>query len=138
MFPSLQFTILSAFRSSKFARFVAVGAFCFALNLGVLYVLVGLVGWPYLLAMLVSIVVANGSGFLLNRHFTFAAQARDFWGELRRYFTVNLGAFALNLALMALLVSGLHIPYLWASALLGIAFAAANFMLHSNWSFAPR
>ena len=117
---------------------MAAGAFCFALNLGVLYVLVNLAGWHYLLAMLVSIVVANGSGFLINRRFAFADQAQDFWRELQRYITVNLGAFALNLLLMWLLVSALHVPYLWASALLGIGFAAANFILHSNWSFGRR
>lgn len=124
--------------NSAFGRFLTVGAFCFALNLAVLYVLVDRCGAHYLVAMLVSIVLANGSGFLLNRRFTFAGQARNFWGELGRYFTVNLGAFALNLALMALLVSGFHLPYLWASALLGIAFASVNFVLHRNWSFARR
>ena len=126
------------FVRSAFARFLMAGAFCFALNLAVLYVLVDRVGAHYLVAMLVSIIVANGSGFLLNRRFTFADQAHNFWRELGRYFTVNLGAFALNLLLMALLVSGLHIPYLWASALLGIAFASANFLLHRKWSFAQR
>ena len=120
---------------SPFARFLALGAFCFALNLGILFVLLDGLGLHYMLALLVSLVVSNGSGFLLNRRFTFAAQAHDVWRELRRYFAVNMGGFALN---MALLVSGLKMPYLWAKALLGVAFASVNFLLHSNWSFARR
>lgn len=124
--------------NSRFARFLGLGAFCFALNLGILYVLVSLLGVHYLLAMLVSLVVANGSGFLLNRRFTFAGSAHNFWRELLRYFMVNMGAFALNFALMAFLVSGLKVPYLWANALLGVVFASVNFLLHSNWSFARR
>ena len=123
---------------SPLARFLVLGAFCFALNLGILYVMVSLLGAHYLLAMLVSLVVANGIGFLLNRRFTFAGNAHNFWRELRRYFAVNLGAFALNFALMALLVSGLKVPYLWANSLLGVAFASVNFLLHSKWSFARR
>ncbi len=122
----------------SFARFLATGALCFALNLGVLWFMVEICGVHYLAAMLVSILAVNGGGFLLNRRFTFAAQATDFWPELRRYFTVNLGAFALNLGLMAFLVDGLKFPYLGASALLGITLSITNFLLHSRWSFAPR
>ncbi|HEX8463421.1 MAG TPA: GtrA family protein [Abditibacterium sp.] len=121
-----------------FARFLIVGATCFSVNLAVLYCSTVLWGWHYLGGMSLSIVIVNTLGFVLNRNWTFSSGHAAFWTELLRYYTVNLGAFALNLALMAVLVSGLGLPTLLASALLAVAMTGANFLLHKNWSFAAR
>lgn len=123
--------------ASPLPRFLVVGATCFTLNLGVLYGLNTLAGWHYLAAMGVSIALANTLGFALHRAWTFGSQ-HSFWRELGRYYTVNMGAFALNLGLMALLVSGLGASPLAASAFLAVLMTGANFLLHKNWSFAPR
>lgn len=130
--------IRPAFLSARFGRFLVVGATCFALNLGVLYLGTEVWKWHYLAAMLLSILLANTLGFALNRVWTFESRRNPFWRELGRYYTVNLGAFALNLGLMAVLVSGLGAPPLTASAFLAIAMTGANFLLHKKWSFASR
>jgi putative flippase GtrA len=123
---------------SDFVRFLCVGATCFTLNLGVLYVVTEKLGAHYMVAVLVSILLTNALGFVLNRRWTFASQSSLFWRELGRYFTVNLGQFALNLLLMAILVSGFGMPYLGASAAIALVMTGGNFLLHKNWSFAVK
>ncbi|RYG64918.1 GtrA family protein [bacterium] len=121
-----------------FIRFLCVGGTCFAVNLGVLYLVTEFLGAHYLVAMAVSIVVANSLGFILNRNWTFESRSASIWRELVRYFTVNLGQSALNLALMAFFVSVLGVHYLVASAGIAIVLTGANFLLHKNWSFNSR
>jgi putative flippase GtrA len=123
---------------SDFVRFLCVGATCFTLNLGVLYIVTEKLGAHYMVAVLVSIILTNALGFVLNRYWTFARQPGFFWVELGRYFTINLGQFALNMLLMAILVSGFGVPYLAASAAIALVMTGANFLLHKNWSFAAR
>ncbi len=119
-------------------RFLSVGAFCFALNLLVLWFCTRVLGWHYLLGVVVSLILVNGLGFWLNRAWTFRVageEATPFWRSLGRYYVVSAGAFALNLALMALFVEGAHFPPLAASALVGVLLTAGNFALHRGWTF---
>lgn len=47
----------------------------------------------------------------------------------------SLAAVALEALLLTLLVSGLHLHYLVASALGALAYFAASFVLHRRWTF---
>ena len=85
--------------------------------------------------MLISIIIVNSIGWLANRTWTFTSQNRNKLSEYARYLTVNLGSFALNLALMALLVSVLGVHYLIASTLIAAGLTIINFSLHRDWSF---
>lgn len=122
---------------APFGRFLGVGGLCFALNLLVLWLGTRVLGIHYLGAVVISALVCGVVGFALNRVWTFEARG-DFWPQLGRYLVVNAGAFALNIALTALLVSGLGVPVLLASSGLAIALAALNFVLHGKWSFKTR
>lgn len=122
----------------QLGRFVCVGAASFALSLSVLWLGTGVLGAHYLASTLFSLVFVGALSFGFQRRWVFASQRADWKRELGRFYVVNSGAFALNLALMALLVSGFGVPYLWASAIVGIALTAFNFLLHRNWSFSRR
>jgi putative flippase GtrA len=129
---------LTFLHDPRFLRFVLVGGLCFLTNLTVLYLATERLGLHYLVAMGISIVIANTLGWALNRRWTFASRSRDAWAEFGRYVTVNLSGFALSLGLMALLVSGLGLHYLIASALIAAALMLVNFVVHRSWSFADR
>ena len=122
----------------QLGRFVCVGAASFALNLLVLWLGTGVLGAHYLVSTLFSLVLVGALSFALQRRWVFASRRAHWQRELGRFYVVNSGAFALNLALMALLVSGLKVPYLWASAIVGVVLTALNFLLHRNWSFSRR
>ena len=125
-------------RDRRWLRFVLVGGTCFLANLVVLYVGTDVLGWHYLVSMAASIAVANSLGWLLNRGWTFRSTNVRRLPEFARYLAVNLAATVVSLALMALLVSGLGVHYLLASALLAAVFMVINFIAHRDWSFAPR
>lgn len=122
----------------ELGRFLCVGGTCFTLNLVILYLLVERLAVHYLVAVAFSILVTNALGFVLNRNWTFVSRTASWWRELLRYLTVNLGQFALNFGLMGLLVSGIGVSYLVASALIAVVMTGANFLLHKNWSFAAK
>lgn len=122
-------------RGSQFLRFAFVGGGCFVLNVVLLYVCKEVLHLHYFLASALALLLVSAVSFFLNRRLTFRAQGVHLWRELGRYYTVNLGSFALNLGLMALLVEFLKVHYLLANVLVGIGLMAANFWLHKNWSF---
>lgn len=137
--PSLQRDAVAAHAvAPQLARFICVGAASFALNLLVLWLGTSVIGAHYLASTLFSLIFVNGLSFCLQRGWVFASRSPDWKRELGRFYGVNSGAFAINLGAMALLVSGFHLPYLAASALIGVALTAFNFVLHRNWSFARR
>lgn len=119
-------------------RFVMVGGLCFMVNLLVLYVATDIWGWHYLLSMLLSIAVANTLGWFLNRVWTFGSSSSTLLAEYIRYLTVNLSSFAFSLLSMAVLVTGVGVHYLVASALNAVVLTVFNFLAHRGWSFAER
>lgn len=126
------------FHDLRWWRFLAVGALCFIVNGLVLYVGTDLAGLHYLVSMLISIFIANTLGWALNRRWTFGSRSQDCLAEYTRYVVVNLSGFLFSLVLMALLVSGLGVHYLLASAGMAVVLAAFNFMAHRGWSFAEK
>lgn len=115
-----------------------VGGLCFMVNLLVLYVATDIWGWHYLLSMLLSIAVANTLGWFLNRVWTFGSSSSTLLAEYIRYLTVNLSSFAFSLLSMAVLVTGVGVHYLVASALNAVVLTVFNFLAHRGWSFAER
>lgn len=122
-------------KDPRWPRFLLVGGSCFLINLIILYLCTDLLGIHYLISMLISIIVVNSIGWLANRTWTFTSQNRNKLTEYARYLTVNLGSFALSLALMAVMVSALGVHYLIASTLIAAGLTIINFSLHRDWSF---
>ncbi len=125
----------NSLKDPRWPRFLLVGGSCFLINLVILYLFTDLLDIHYLISMLISIIVVNTIGWLANRTWTFTSQNSNKLAEYTKYLTVNLGSFALSLALMAVLVSALGIHYLIASALIAAGLTIINFTLHRDWSF---
>lgn len=119
-------------------KFFIVGGICFATNIAVLYLGVDVAGLHYLAAMGISIVVAYSLGWYLNRVWTFRSRAADTLAEYSRYILVNLGGMVGSCAFMWLLVSGLGVHYIAASAGIAAMMAMINFIAHRDWTFRNR
>ena len=74
-------------------------------------------------------------GFLLNKVITFGTPREHARIELPRYFIAMATSFALNVALMYLLVSVLGLWYLAASILVAVILVVGNFVTSDRWSF---
>jgi glycosyltransferase involved in cell wall biosynthesis/putative flippase GtrA len=116
-------------------RFALVGALNAGLNLALLWVMVSLLGVPYLLACAVLFVLLNWVGYRLNKSLTFRLGTGIRYREAMRYFAVMGLSLALNLAMMVVLVDHWHVPYLWASLIVTLALACMNFLAHRDLTF---
>lgn len=119
-------------------RFALSGGLCFVVGTALLWVATDVWHFHYLFSTGLGCLVTNALGFTLHRRWAFADRATHFWRELGRYYVVNIGSLTLNLALMAVVVGGLRVPYLAASMGLSLILALGNFVLHRHWSFGAR
>jgi putative flippase GtrA len=117
--------------------FLLVGGASYLLNVIVLMCCVELLGLHYVAAMAVSFLVVVSAAHYVNRRVTFRSQA-SYLQELGKYNVVNLGQFAIGLALMALLVELGRLPYLLANAVAAILLTIVSFVAHKTWTFADR
>lgn len=121
--------------SPRLLRFLLVGAAMTLCNLFLLWLLIDLLGVPLLAACTLSFFVLNLLGYLTNKGFTFRLPVRPEWRELLRYYIVMAISLAINLALMALLVTRWNWHYLTASVAVTILLAAFNYLGHADFTF---
>jgi putative flippase GtrA len=119
----------------RVAAFVLVGGFCLAANTMLLWALTSGLGIHYLASTVVAFVAITPLGFLLNKVITFGTPRAHARIELPRYFAAMAASFAMNLALMYLLVSVLGIWYLAASLLVAVTLVVFNFVTSDRWSY---
>jgi putative flippase GtrA len=120
----------------QFARFLAVGAVGYVVNLAAFAGAAHGAGLDFRLAATVSFVLALLTTFGLNRHFTFAAGDGPLAQQLGRYAVVNLAGFVTNLVVLVILVSGVGVLKLPAEAIAAAVAAPVNFAGNRLWAFA--
>lgn len=89
---------------------------------------------PYLVVLLMAHVVAVLEAFVLHRRVTFRAQGH-LWLDLLRFQSVYLGALALNLVLLPLLVELGGVPVLLAQPIVLLVVALGTYAGHKSFSF---
>jgi len=130
---------------AEFVRFAAVGAAGFAVDAGVLTLLVSLLGSNVYAARAVSFAVAVFVTWLINRRWTFANRGvgpvPSAGAEYARYVAVqvtgalaNLGVFVVVLAIEPTLVRYPVLPLAFGA----VAGLAVNFVGARTWVFAQR
>ena len=101
------------------------------------YLLVG--GWNTVssfVLFVVTVVISVLMAFVLHRRFVFEGAMEGHWpGQLLRFSQVYAGAFAINLALLPVLVELVGLPVLVAQAVLFVTTVTASFVGHRRWSF---
>src|SRR4051794_1357705 len=119
---------------AQLARFGAVGASGYAVNLAVYSVALG-AKVEYRAAAAAAFAVALVNNFAWNRLWTF----RDATGHLApqacRFVLVSGAAFIVSLALLSLLVRDAGAPKLIAQAIAIVAVTPVSFLANKLWSF---
>jgi putative flippase GtrA len=118
----------------QLARFCAVGASGYAINLAVYTVLLKWAGLHYLGAASVSFLVAVTNNYWWNRHWTFAGQKGHFAYQGMRFAVVSAVALVANLGILRVLVA-LGVGKVLAQAIAIIAVTPLNFIGNKLWSF---
>ena len=118
----------------QLARFCAVGASGYAINLAVYTILLKWAGLHYLGAAFVSFLVAVTNNYWWNRHWTFRGQKGHFAYQGIRFAVVSAVALVANLGILRVLVA-LGVGKVLAQAIAIIAVTPLNFIGNKLWSF---
>jgi putative flippase GtrA len=121
-------------RAAQPARFLVVGAFGYGVNLLTFALLVE-AGLEYVLASVLSYLVANALMYLGNRFFTFRLGNDGFWSAYARYLLVGLVVVVLNAVVLAILVEVAGLDEMLAQALSLLAVTPVAFVLFKRWTF---
>jgi len=121
----------------QLARFCAVGATGYVVNLAVFAVLVRSAGMHYIPAAVCSFLVAVTNNYTWNRVWTFRHQRGHFAYQGLRFLLVSMVALAANLVFLAILVA-LGVPKIPAQAVAIALVTPWNFVANKLWSFRRR
>jgi putative flippase GtrA len=107
----------------QLARFTAVGASGYVVNLATFALCVHVLDLDFRLAAFLAFLVAVSNNFWWNRLWTFDARGGHAGQQAFRFFVISVAAFVVNLAVLELLVSAGDLKEVVAQA---IAVAAAT------------
>jgi dolichol-phosphate mannosyltransferase len=119
---------------SQLAKFCAVGATGYAVNLAVFALLTRALDVHYLPAAVGSFVVAVTNNYLLNRSWTFRPSRGHVVWQGARFLVVSVAALGANLVVLAALVSA-GAPELVSQAVAIVLVTPINFVGNKLWSF---
>jgi putative flippase GtrA len=118
-------------------KFCVVGAGGYAINLAVYTALLKWAGLHYLVAALISFLVAVSNNYWWNRHWTFRGQRGHFAYQGMRFGVVSAVALGANLGLLHLLVIA-GVGKVLGQAIAIVAVTPLNFVGNKLWSFRRR
>ena len=119
----------------QLAKFAAVGATGYAVNLAVYTALLRGADWHYIYAATVSFLAAVSNNYLWNRVWTFRDQRGHVGFQGLRFFTVALVAYGANLGILSALIA-LGMNKVAAQAIAIVLVTPLNFIGNKLWSFA--
>ena len=122
----------------QLARFCAVGASGYVVNLVVYTLLLKGAGLHYLLAATGSFLVAVTNNYTWNRLWTFRGQRGHIAYQGLRFLVVSTIALVANLAMLYLLVQQLDVGKVLAQAIAIVLVTPLNFVGNKLWSFGRR
>jgi dolichol-phosphate mannosyltransferase len=121
----------------ELAKFCAVGAVGYAVNLVVYVALLRGADLHYLPAAACSFTVAVANNYWWNRHWTFRHSRGHFYYQGLRFLVVSLLALGANLLILRGLVAA-GVDKVGGQALAIVLVTPLNFVGNRLWSFAPR
>jgi putative flippase GtrA len=122
----------------QLGRFLAVGASGFAINIILYGALVHALDVRYILAAVISNLVALTSNFFLNRHWTFEATHGRRVLQAPRFAVVSAAGFVVNILVLRLSVEVFGVPKLPAEIVASAIAAPINFLGSRQWAFRLR
>lgn len=122
----------------QLVRFAMVGASGYVVNLVTFTLLVTQAGVGYRTGATGAFLVAVTNNFLWNHRWTFRMTGRAEAGQAIRFLCVSLTAFAVNLAILSVLVDWFGLPEIPSQAAAIVAATPLSFMGNRLWTFAAR
>jgi putative flippase GtrA len=122
---------------TQLAKFCAVGASGYVVNLAVYALLLNGANLHYRLAATCSFVVAVTNNYLWNRLWTFKHSRGHFGFQALRFFVVALIAYVGNLVILSVLVE-VGLGKIVSQAIAIVLVTPANFIGNKLWSFRGR
>lgn len=119
----------------QLARFTAVGASGYVVNLVTFAVCVHALDLDFRVAAFLAFLVAVTNNFFWNRHWTFDARGGHAGQQAFRFLVISVAAFAVNLAVLELLVSVGELKEVVAQAIAVAAATPCNFLGNKLWTF---
>ena len=119
----------------QLARFIAVGASGYVVNLATFALCVHLLGLGYRGAAFAAFLIAVTNNFVWNRLWTFDARDGHAGVQAVRFLVVSGVGFLVNLALLELLVATAGLRELPAQAIAVAASTPVNFLGNRLWTF---
>jgi putative flippase GtrA len=120
----------------RILKFGLVGAANNAVGYGI-FVVLSLVGTGHIPAMTVSYVVGMGISFWGNRSWTFSHRGA-MWPTVVRFLGANAVGYAVNFAVLNVLVTVTGVPQIPAQLVATAVVAACTFTLMRAWVFRER
>jgi putative flippase GtrA len=120
----------------QLVKFGLVGGSGYLINLAVFALLRGDLGIHQALAAIGAFCVAVTSNFVWNRHWTFAAADGHAGFQAIRFFAVSIGALAINLIALEVLLLSTSLGDLAAQAIAVAIAMPFNFLGNKLWTFA--
>jgi putative flippase GtrA len=119
----------------QFIKFCLVGVVNTAIDFAVYYFLTRVVGIYFLLANLISVLVAMTFSFVFNKYWTFKNFNPKINKQYLKFALVNLVYFLLNTAIIWLGVSIMGLGDLWSKLLATAVGLAWSFGANKIWTF---
>ncbi len=126
---------MKKFPWARLIKFAIVGGIAFAIDFAIYLLLTRMLHVPYLLSRCFSIGAAMAWNFSLNRTWTFQAQSGKMSRQAARFTVVMVITSGLNLGLMRLGVSTLHLNDLLVLVAVSLLIMLVNFCAHHFWSY---
>src|SRR5215204_1834435 len=121
----------------QLAKFTAVGASGYVVNLVVYTLLLKAAGLHYLGAAVGSFLVAVSNNYWWNRHWTFRRDRGHFAYQGMRFLVISVLALAANLVVLRVLVA-FGVGKILAQAIAIVLVTPINFVGNKLWSFRSR
>ena len=118
----------------QLAKFGAVGATGYVVNLAIYTALLRGAGWHYAYAATVSFLVAVTNNYLWNRVWTFRHQRGHLGFQGLRFLVVALVAYVANLGILSALIA-FGMDKVLAQAIAIVLVTPLNFVGNKLWSF---
>ena len=124
-------------KAAQPAKFVAVGAAGYAVNLLAFSALYG-AGAEYVAASIVAYLIANALMYVGNRYFTFRLGHEGFLSAYARYMAVGLVVAGITVSLLTAFVEGAGIDARIGQAIALLLVTPIAFVLFKRWTFRLR
>jgi putative flippase GtrA len=119
----------------QLARFTAVGASGYVVNLITFALCVHALDLDFRIAAVIAFLVAVTNNFWWNRHWTFDARSGHAGHQAARFLAVSIAAFAVNFVVLEILVTGAGLKEVVAQAIAVATATPCNFIGNKLWTF---